>query len=172
MEHALPEADDAVVMLVAQHRRLEELLRRLHAAEQPDARAQALVAVGDELTMHVLAEERVFYPAVAGARTEDVLLESLEEHLSLKRLLADLLDLDPADATFGAKAHVLQEQCVHHHGEEEEHLFPQVVLALPKARRQELGHEMLREQGRLRRDGAPRDVVREQTDAAEPLRPD
>lgn len=172
MEPDSPEADDAVVMLVAQHRRLEELLRRLTGAESEDRRREALQEAGDELALHLLAEERVFYPAVAGASTEDVLLESLEEHLALKRLVADLLVMDPADTTFGAKAHVLQEQCEHHHEEEEEHLFPKVVLLLPQAHRLDLGREMLREQGRLRRDGAPREALRGQTDAAEPLRAD
>ena len=165
------DTDDAVLLLVAQHRRLEELLRRLTGSEEPERRAQALREAGDELAVHVMAEERVFYPAVDGARTEDVLLESLEEHLSLKRLLADLLELDPSDPTFGAKAHVLQEQCEHHHEEEEEHLFPKVVLLLPKERRAALGREMLREQGRARRDGDPRETLAGQTGAAEPLRP-
>lgn len=172
MEAPSPEPDDAVVMLVAQHRRLEELLRRLVGADAADTRREALHEVGDELAMHVMAEERVFYPAVAGASTEGVLLESLEEHLALKRLLDDLLALDPLDQTFGPKAHVLQEQCEHHHEEEEEHLFPKVVLLLPQAHRLELGREMLREQGRLRREGAPREALRRQTDAAEPLRSD
>lgn len=172
MEPDRPEADDAVVMLVAQHRRLEELLRRLNGAEGAATRREALHEAGDELALHLLAEERVFYPAVAGAGTENVLLESLEEHLALKRLLADLLALDPDDATFAPKAHVLQEQCEHHHEEEEEHLFPKVVLLLPQAHRLDLGRDMLREQGRLRREGAPREALRGQTDAAEPLRTD
>ncbi len=70
-------------------------------AHEPKARAAALVRVGDDLTKHITSEEQVFYPAVKAKRTEDILLESLEEHLSLKRLLADLLTMDPA-ATRGS----------------------------------------------------------------------
>ena len=36
-------------------------------------------------------------------QTEDNLLESAEEHLAIKRVLADLLDLDVDDDTFDAK---------------------------------------------------------------------
>lgn len=59
-------------------------------------------------------------------RTEDILLESLEEHLSLKRVMSDLLELAPSDDRWEAKMHVLEEQAVHRHKEEEENLFPKV----------------------------------------------
>ena len=64
-----------------------------------------------------------------------LVLESLEEHLSMKRLLADLLALSPADETFQPKCKVLQEQARHHHKEEEEHLFPKVRQLLDAASR-------------------------------------
>jgi hypothetical protein len=77
-------------------------------------RAALLAEVGDHLTVHIASEEEIFYPAVHAARTEDILLESLEEHLSLKRLLADLMALAPAAPTFEPKFKVLKEQTEHH----------------------------------------------------------
>jgi hemerythrin-like domain-containing protein len=160
---------DAVELLIQQHRLLEEGMKRLEEAKSDAERAALLAEVGDHLTMHITSEERVFYPAVNVARTEDVLLESLEEHLSLKRLLADLLELPPGAQTFEPKFKVLKEQTEHHHQEEEEHLFPKVCTLLDAKQRAALGAEMQAMQQQLKRDGAPREAVAEQTDQAAPL---
>jgi hypothetical protein len=119
--------------------------------------------------VHLASEEEVFYPAVRAQRTEDDLLESLEEHLSLKRLLADLLALQPEDPTFQAKCKVLREQSVHHHKEEEEDLFPEVRDMLDAEARRRLGDEMLALQSRMRSGEAPREVIAEKTDEAAKL---
>src|SRR3978361_1813319 len=118
---------DAVRMLTAQHREMEAMLKQVKESESNDANRKSLFAkAADKLTVHIKSEEEIFYPAVNAARTEDDLLESLEEHLSLKRLLADLLALEPEDKLFEPKFKVLKEQTEHHHKEEEEHLFPVV----------------------------------------------
>lgn len=166
-----PEPADATELLVSQHRRLEALLQELLDAGDDDARRTRLGAVADELTVHVLAEERVFYPAVRSARTDDILLESLEEHLSLKRLLVDLMALDPGETTFEPKAKVLAEQAIHHHGEEEEHLFPTAHLLLDAARREAVGRDMLQLQQELRQAGKPREALIGNSDVAESLDP-
>ena len=162
-------AMDAIELLTSQHRRLEALLKTVLDSREPGARAEQLAQAGDELAVHISAEEAVFYPAVHAARTEDILLESLEEHLSLKRLLADLLALAPDDETFEPKCKVLSEQAEHHHGEEEENLFPKVRKLLHASQRLELGRQMQEHQALLRSQGRPRDAVKAQTTAAEPL---
>ena len=160
---------DAVDLLVEQHRLLEAQLESLVTAVGEEARRASLAEVGDHLGVHLASEEEVFYPAVRAQRTEDDLLESLEEHLSLKRLLADLLTLHPADETFQPKCKVLREQSVHHHKEEEEHLFPRVRDMLDAQERERLGREMLELQQRMRREGEAREVIAEQTDEAAKL---
>jgi len=159
---------DAIDILVRQHREMERTMKQV--LEAGDAEAKSLFAqVADHLTTHIASEEEVFYPAVRARRTEDILLESLEEHLSLKRLLADLLELDPSEKTFEPKFKVLKEQAEHHHKEEEENLFPKVKKLLDGDQRDALGDEMLALQQRLQRQGEPREAVAEQTDAAAPL---
>ncbi len=160
---------DAVDLLIEQHRLLEAQLESLVKADDDEARRRFLAEVGDHLGVHLASEEQVFYPAVRAQRTEDDLLESLEEHLSLKRLLADLLALDPADETFQAKCKVLREQAVHHHKEEEEDLFPAVRGMLDAPELERLGGEMLEVQRRMRREGEAREVIAEQTDEATKL---
>ncbi len=162
---------DAVDLLVSQHRELEHMLDRI-AAETGDQKRKALFAeAGDHLTVHIKSEEEIFYPAVNAARTEDDLLESLEEHLSLKRFLADLLALDPSEKAFEPKFKVLKEQTEHHHKEEEEHLFPKVRTLLNEGERATLGKDMLTLQQRLKMQGEPREAVVHETAAAAPLPP-
>ena len=160
---------DAIKLLTSQHRALEALLKVGLAAQKPRARSAALVEVGDELTKHLTSEEELFYPEVKARQTEDILLESLEEHLSLKRLLADLLVLDTDDATWEAKFKVLKEQTEHHHEEEEEHLFPKVAKMLSANELNVLGRAMLDLQHRLQKAGDPREAVADQTEKAAPL---
>jgi hemerythrin superfamily protein len=160
---------DALDLLTEQHRMLEGQMKTLLEIAEPTTKAAMLALLGDHLTVHITSEEEVFYPAVKARRTEDILLESLEEHLSLKRLLADLLALSPADTTFEPKFKVLREQTVHHHEEEEEHLFPKVRKLLDDEAREELGHQMTELQESLRIRGAPRDAIADQTDKATPL---
>lgn len=162
------ETMDAVKLLIDQHRAIEAGLSKLQDAE-PARRAALLAEVGDHLSVHIAAEEELFYPAANAARTEHVLLESLEEHLSLKRLLADLLELSPGDETFEPKVEVLKEQSEHHHQEEEKDLFPKVRSMLDQQARDELGDAMFALQQRLQRGGEPRERLAGQTDKAAPL---
>ena len=161
---------DAIDWLTSQHRQLETRLEAAMGAEGDLARAQRLAEVGDQLTVHMASEEQIFYPAVREHRTEDILLESLEEHLSLKRLLADLLELPPSAPNFKAKLEVLSEQAEHHHKEEEEHLFPKVRTLIDEDALDDLGEQMMALQRQMQREGAPREQVVDQTDEAAPLR--
>jgi hemerythrin superfamily protein len=162
-------ASDAVQLLIGQHRALENLLQKVRDESDPDRRRELFAKAGDQLTVHIKSEEDIFYPAVHAARTEDDLLESLEEHLSLKRLLADLVALEPEDKLFEPKFKVLKEQTEHHHKEEEEHLFPVVNKLVGAEQRQALGRDMLALQQRLKDQGEPREAMVNETGAAAPL---
>jgi hemerythrin superfamily protein len=160
---------DAIKLLTHQHRVLEATLKQALAARQPSERVAALGKVADDLGRHVGSEEQVFYPAVRARRTEDILLESLEEHLSLKRLLADLLVLAPTAETWEAKLKVLDEQTRHHHEEEEEKLFPKVMALCSTPELAALGKELIAWQDQAVRQGDER-AIAGQTDAAAPLK--
>jgi hemerythrin superfamily protein len=160
---------DAIDFLRMQHHEMEHALERVLEASDPAAKKARFAEIADDLTLHIASEEQVFYPAVKAARTEDILLESLEEHLSLKRLLADLLEMEPTDQTFEAKFKVLKEQAIHHHHEEEEHLFPKVRKLLAPEGRAALGDKMQDLQQTLGREGEPRERVADETESAAPL---
>ena len=160
---------EATEYLTRQHREIEEALRRALASANPDVKRSQFLDVADALILHIAAEELVFYPAVHDEPNEDVLLESLEEHLALKRLLSDLLALQGDDVTFQPKLQVLREQAEHHHRDEERKLFPEVRTKLDEARREALGREMDALEMTLQAGGKPRKSVHAQTGAAEPL---
>jgi len=158
---------NAIDMLTKQHRQMEAALKAVAEADGA-ARATLFTKAADTLMAHVLVEEQVFYPAVNAKRTEDILLESLEEHLSLKRILSDLVEL-PADApNFEPKFHVLTEQAEHHHEEEEEKLFPKVKKLLSEEELDELGGRMAEAQAQLLAQ-EPRKLAPEQADEAAEL---
>ena len=160
---------EATDYLTRQHREIEQALREALAAEDPDVKRSRFLDIADALILHIAAEELVFYPAVHDQPNEDVLLESLEEHLALKRLLSDLLALRGDDVTFQPKLHVLREQAEHHHRDEERKLFPEVREKLDAARREALGREMNELELGMQARGKPRRSVHAQTDAARPL---
>jgi hemerythrin superfamily protein len=159
---------NAIDLLTKQHRTMEEALRTVLDAPEADRR-KAFDGYADVLISHVLVEERYFYPAVKAKRTEDILLESLEEHLSLKRLVSDLLKLESTDEHFEPKLHVLKEQCEHHHKEEEENLFPKVRKLLDADDLAVLGERMTTAQTELLL-GDPRLLAKSQTSTAAELR--
>src|SRR6185436_5080281 len=115
-------------MLTAQHEEVASLFEKLEAASSPRRKQQLFEALADMLAVHVTIEERHFYPAVRAKRTEDILLESLEEHLGVKRVLSDLLATPVGDETFDAKLAVLRDLVSHHVEEEERDLLPKVEL--------------------------------------------
>ncbi len=154
---------NAVDLLISHHRELEARFKKLEDAKPPEQ--GEFNDVADSLAAHITVEEELFYPAVKAERTEDILLESLEEHLSLKRVLADLLALAPADDKFEPKLHVLAEQAEHHHKEEEEHLFPKVKKMLSSERLDKLGSEMKQRMDHLREASVRKRVPQQTADS-------
>jgi hemerythrin superfamily protein len=159
---------DAIDLLKFQHRQVEGLLEELERANQTKTKRLAFDELADSLAAHVLIEEHVFYPAIKAKRTEDILLESLEEHLAIKRVLADLLKTSFDDETFDPKLKVLKEQVTHHHDEEEVELFPKVKKLLTKDELVALGKKMYGAHERLIA-GHPARAVPAETDHAASL---
>ena len=136
---------DALELLTSQHAEVDQLIARLEDEEMSADRKQfVFFELADKIAAHAAMEEQLFYPAVRAQQTEELLLESTEEHLSIKRVLADLLETDLDDARFDAKLKVLKEQLDHHaHAEEENELFPKLRRLMPAEQLVALGGEML-----------------------------
>ena len=121
---------DAITLLKNDHRSVEKLFKRFeHAGEKAYAEKRKLVdRIIEELSQHAAIEEQVFYPVARATvpGTEDIALESLEEHHIVKWVLSELEGMDPHDERFDAKVTVLIENVRHHVEEEESEFFPKV----------------------------------------------
>jgi len=160
---------NAIDMLEQQHREVAALFDQLADAQSFSSRRKAFERVADALVVHTTLEERHFYPSVRRRATEQILLESLEEHLAMKRLLADLLDLRPDDDVFAAKLKVLRDEVEHHVEEEERDLFPAVRKLFEAAALIEIGEAMATTRAQLVAAGSPRVAVTAETERAAPL---
>ncbi|MFL5313128.1 MAG: hemerythrin domain-containing protein [Myxococcales bacterium] len=159
---------NAIDLLKQQHRQVEKLFAAIEKAG-PDEKEKLFDEVADALAVHAAIEEQHFYPATKDARTEELLQEAVEEHLSVKRIIADLLEMEPDDAQFDAKIKVLQEQVEHHVEEEETELFPKVQKLHSKDELEDLGVLMEQTAEELEEQGAPRMDVPKETGTAAPL---
>ncbi len=162
---------DAIKLLTDQHQQLDRLFDEFEGASDRAKQKKLKLCrkISDLLAVHAAIEERIFYPAAKDARTEEKLREAVEEHLSVKRLIADLVAVDEIDEEAEAKMSVLREQKEHHVEEEEKDLFPKVRKLLGAERLRELGDEMERMADELMAAGEPRMQVPNETDHAAPV---
>ncbi|HKP33801.1 MAG TPA: hemerythrin domain-containing protein [Sphingomicrobium sp.] len=126
------QSQDAIALLKADHRAVEELFAKFDKA-RGDGRKQTLAEeICLELSVHAQIEEEIFYPACEGKVDEDLLKESYVEHDGAKVLIAEIMNGGPGDEYYDAKVTVLQEEIEHHVEEEEkrmEGLFAQARKA-------------------------------------------
>src|SRR3954451_11303262 len=154
----------AIDLLESQHREVEKLFQKIEKTSKGEEKIRLFEEIADKLAIHATIEEHHFYPAVKEKRTEDILLESLQEHLAVKRVLADLLENDVEDETFDAQLKVLNETVSHHVEEEEDDLFPKVRKILSKDQLEAVGQAMSLEQSELEEKGAPHEAIPRQTE--------
>jgi Hemerythrin HHE cation binding domain len=141
---------DAIALLKADHRKVEDLFDKFEAAKG-DGRKQAIAEqICMELTIHTRIEEDVFYPACEGAVDEDLLREAYVEHDGAKVLIAEIEAGGPDDKFYEAKVKVLSEE-IEHHVEEEEKRVEGMFAQARKAGldMQALGDKMAAEKERL-----------------------
>ena len=74
------EAPDAIALLKADHRKVEELFAKFEAATGDGKKKALAEQICMELTVHTKIEEDVFYPACEGAVEEDLINEAYVEH--------------------------------------------------------------------------------------------
>ena len=167
---AMSTADDldALDLLRAQHRAVDRMFREIQSA-RGTSKAISFRELADMLAVHATIEEWIFYPGVRSAETEELLAESRDEHLAVKRTLADMVDEDVDGEAFDAKLSLLEEQ-VHHHAMEEEEakLFPRVRAATDADYRAALAGAMIAMMVELQEQGAPRNAIPAETEEAAP----
>jgi hemerythrin superfamily protein len=123
---------DAIAMLKADHRKVEEIFAAFEKATSK-SRKQALAEQAClELKVHTVIEEEVFYPACRGKIEDDLLNEAYVEHDGAKLLINEIEAGGPEEDFYDAKVKVLSEMIEHHVEEEEkrsEGMFAQARAA-------------------------------------------
>ncbi len=114
---------DAISLLKADHRKVEELFEKFEKAKGAAAKQSLVEQICTELSVHATIEEEIFYPACNGGKVEeDLLNEAYVEHDGAKVLIAEIEAGGPGDDYYDAKVKVLQEQIEHHVEEEEKRM--------------------------------------------------
>ena len=125
-------SQDAIALLKADHRKVEELFEQFEKAKGEGRKQKLALEICTELTIHTILEEEIFYPALEGKVDEDLLKESFVEHDAAKVMIAEIEAGEPSDEFYDAKVKVLSEEIEHHVEEEEkpkEGLFAQARAA-------------------------------------------
>ena len=128
-------------LLTSQHAEVDALIGKIEKGKNAKASFQEMA---DKLAAHATIEEKIFYPAVMSKKLDDLLHESVEEHLEIKRVLADMLRLDVGSPEFMAKLTVLKENLTHHaHEEEEDKMFPMLRKSMSEDELAAIGNQCL-----------------------------
>lgn len=136
---------DALQMLEAEHRRLEELLKQgEQTTEQArQKRRELLNTITAEVDRHEQKEERVLYPALqAHPEARDIVSEGYQEHHVADVIIDELHAVATDDEAWGAKFKVLKENLEHHIKEEEGEMFRIARGVFSRGELQELGARM------------------------------
>ena len=110
---------DAIALLKADHRTVEDLFEKFEKARGHDRKQAIAHQICVELKIHALIEEELFYPAFRGKIEDDTLDEAYVEHDGAKVLINDIEASTPDADFYDAKVTVLSEEIKHHVREEE-----------------------------------------------------
>jgi hemerythrin superfamily protein len=118
-EDMADEYTDAIALLKADHRKVENLFASFENASGDGRKRKLAEEICTELKIHMTIEEEIFYPALNGKIDKDLLKEGYVEHDGAKVLINDIMAGGPDDEFYDAKVKVLSEEIEHHVKEEE-----------------------------------------------------
>lgn len=112
--------------LLKDHKKQRQLADKLVNAKTIADKGKYRQELYDALYPHIMGEDASIFDYLKGQGDEARAgaLEAMQEHHVDKILLGELMELDPEEEIFTAKAKVLQEVNAHHLHEEEEEHFP------------------------------------------------
>lgn len=123
---------DATHVLAHDHRTVEDLFSKYENTSGTESKRRLVEKICNELKIHALIEEEIFYPALKGKIDDDLLKEAYVEHDGAKLLINEIAEGGPDEQFYDAKVTVLKEQIEHHVKEEEkehDNMFQQARAA-------------------------------------------
>ena len=155
LDWMLPEKH-AIAILKKDHQTVKDLFDKFEKAESATEKERIITEAVNELKIHAVIEEEIFYPSVRRHVGADIMNEADEEHHVARVLIAELDSKGRGNDHRDAKFTVLAESVRHHIKEEENEM-------LPKAKElhidfEALGQRMLERKRELKEDGVPKDA--------------
>ncbi|MFF9663146.1 hemerythrin domain-containing protein [Streptomyces althioticus] len=150
----MPETSDVVELILQDHRRMEDLFRRMRSVE--DDRGAALREFSDLLIAHALAEESKVYAALKRYKNieDDEVEHGEEEHEEGNEALLALLEVEEIGGDeWDEKLEELVEAVTHHADEEERTILNGARENVAMDRREELGKAFWEERERQLKSG-------------------
>ena len=143
----------AVAILKKDHDKVKALFDQFEKEESRPGKNKIIQEAIEELKIHAILEEEIFYPAVRKQVGPDMMNEADEEHHVAKLLIGELESMTDRDDHRDAKFTVLSENVRHHIQEEENELMPKAKSADIDFER--IGNEMLKRKQQLKTHGVP-----------------
>jgi hemerythrin superfamily protein len=120
MARSKPAEKDAIALLKADHRQVEEWFAQFEKARDGERKQELATKICNALKIHTTIEEEIFYPAFLEASDDvDIHHEAEIEHRGAKNLISEIEACSPDDEYFEPSVKVLSEMIKHHVKEEE-----------------------------------------------------
>jgi hemerythrin superfamily protein len=114
-------------MIRQDHKKVEGLFRKVEQTKGAQAKRRLAENAMAELEIHAALEEEIFYPAVKKEVDDGSMVqEAIQEHQTVKQLIAELKGMGEADDEFESQFSQLVENVQHHVEEEENEMLPKV----------------------------------------------
>ena len=117
---AKAKSQDAISLLKTDHQEVMGLFEKFEKARDGERKAALAKKICQELMIHTMIEEEIFYPALRGEVEDDMLDEAHVEHDGAKVLISEIMAGSPDAPFYDAKVTVLREEIKHHVKEEEQ----------------------------------------------------
>ena len=147
------DSNDAISILKRDHDTVKDLFAQYEKTEQRSEKLKIAAKALEELKIHTVLEEEIFYPAVRPKLERAMMNEADEEHHVAKLLIGEIEKMTGKEDHYDGKVKVLGENIEHHIKEEEGEM-------LPEARKlpidfDAMGEKMLARKEKLRAGGIP-----------------
>ena len=139
---------NAVDILTKDHREVDALIATLEQAGDSTSSATNYQSTFQQfvtaLSIHMQAEEEIFYPAMRNVEgEEELVVEAYDEHNEVKGLLLQMKSLDPSSTEFQENLKQVKMGIQHHVSEEEGEMFPDAQEKLGDDRLREIGQKIM-----------------------------
>lgn len=136
---------DIFALLIEDHEKAKAMFTTIKGTSEKQVKERELLfaELNLELSVHMEAEEKFFYPEILPEdKTHDKSMEAFEEHKVAKALLKELESGPKGTEEWTAKFKVLYENIEHHVKEEERDIFPMARKVLSATEAQNIADEV------------------------------